>query len=275
VTVNFHVEQRPNLEMLAVHCQTFVEILEHWLFALKEDRARRLVPHVSAALIHFAFDDAWISLTLVETDNKRVNDHFGVVAVVVALSGAGAVTLQAVATVEELAYVTTRVNVEHKFTAWVVVDELGDVKHHIIKDHEPLASLELVVEFSSRPVGCVLLNKELIILLQELSVVVLMNSENRHDKCDIECDKPGRSMRANSLVCVDHSRNNTSANCCLHPQEHKVAEVHVNSLHFEHTVRVPFIGATSLEPGEDTAHDQHEAEAKGNETEGRVVEAME
>lgn len=74
-----------------------------------------------------------------------------------------------------------------------------------------------------------------------------MNREYHHNKKEVKNYKPRCSMLSNNLIGVEDSSNDARADSCLDPYEHEVAEVHVNSFHFEHVISVPLIGTTSLE----------------------------
>jgi len=95
---------------------------------LKEKRACCLVLHVGLFWHCATQDVVWVRLLLVDSNNKVVDNHLGVVAVVVALDRFGSiVTLEAIPTKEKFADVTACVDVKHKFTTWVIINELANV----------------------------------------------------------------------------------------------------------------------------------------------------
>jgi hypothetical protein len=75
--------------------------------------------------------------------------------------------LQNVTSVEELADVTTDVEVNQKLTAWVVCSETFHIEDHIIENKELLTSSNTIVKFFARH-DVINLSKWLLLFLIEL-----------------------------------------------------------------------------------------------------------
>jgi hypothetical protein len=142
----------------------------------------------------------------------------------------------------------------------VVVDVLGDVEHEFVKDHEPLASLDLLVVLGRRDIGSVFLNNVLVVFVYEASVVVLIYSHRQDNEKQVSHNKPRSFMKTNLGIQAEHTYHDTGADRCLNPKEHKVAEVHVDSLGSEHSVCLPFIASTSFQPCENTTDNQQKTQ---------------
>jgi len=167
------------------------------------------------------------------------------------------ISLEGVATVEELADVTTIVHVEHKLATRVIVDVLSHVENKVIKYHQLLAYQELLIEVSRREVWCVFLDDVLVILANEASMEKFIHSHRNDDEKQVSNNKPRSLMKANLGIEAEHAHHNTRADRSLHPQKHEVAKVHVDSLSSEHLIGVPLISSASLKPCKHASNYQH------------------
>lgn len=141
-------------EMLCCISQTIKVTLEVWnslpTFCL-EDYSLSVRVDIDA----FVFDDAantcsYCLVWCVNSDSKVIDNLTSNARVHVALSWRRSnVVLKAVATVEELAHISTNVVLQDKTTTRVLVNELFNIEYHLIQNYKLAARTNLCLELAA------------------------------------------------------------------------------------------------------------------------------
>lgn len=133
-----------NLEVFTNHFNTgekAFKVRNFYLFETsKVNGTCRSVPHFCHFMNRIAFSDTSLNRLLVHSNYQIVHYHPCIVTMNVAFLGVRTkVVFQTITSVEELTNVSANILIERKLAAWMMNNELGDIKHHLIENDKLLS----------------------------------------------------------------------------------------------------------------------------------------